>query len=68
MYIDSSNDLKNYYYLLNYWLHISHAINHHIRLGFDISEGMGIENAIQEICDTSVAHLKPERKKGIYEI
>jgi hypothetical protein len=37
-------------------------------LGFDISEGMDIENAIKGICGTSVAHLEPERKKGIVKI
>ena len=68
MCIDSLNDLKNHYYLLNYWLQISHAINCRVRLDFDISEGMNIENAIQGICDASVAHLELERKKDIYEI
>ncbi|GET51900.1 hypothetical protein GLOIN_2v1880126 [Rhizophagus irregularis DAOM 181602=DAOM 197198] len=42
---------------------ISHAINRYVRLGFDINEGVDIENAIQGICGTSVAHLEPERKK-----
>ncbi|CAG8827520.1 18220_t:CDS:2, partial [Racocetra persica] len=32
---------------------ISHAINRYVYLGFDISEGQDIENAIQNICDTS---------------
>jgi hypothetical protein len=49
-------------------LQISHAINRYIRLGFDISEGANIENAIQGICGTSVAHLEPKRKKGIVRI
>ncbi|GBC08209.1 hypothetical protein RclHR1_07980001 [Rhizophagus clarus] len=44
---------------------ISHAINHYVQLGFNINEGVDIENAIQGICDTSVAHLKPEQKRGI---
>lgn len=35
-------------------------------MGFDISEGMDIENAIKGIRGTSVAHLEPERKKGIF--
>ncbi|RIA79588.1 hypothetical protein C1645_840341 [Glomus cerebriforme] len=62
--IDCSNNLGNHhYYLLNYWLQISHAINRYIRLGFDINEGVDIENAIQEICGTSVAYLEPERKR-----
>jgi len=47
---------------------ISHAINRYIQLGFDISKGMDIENAIQGICGTSVAHLEPERKKGTVRI
>jgi hypothetical protein len=52
---------------LNHLLQISHAINRYVRLGFDICEGMDIEKAIQGIRGTSVAHLEPERKKGIYE-
>ena len=68
MCIDCSNNLgKHHYYLLNHWLQISHAINRHVRLGFDINEGVDIENAIQEICGTSIAHLEPERKRGICE-
>ncbi|GES96911.1 hypothetical protein GLOIN_2v1880126 [Rhizophagus clarus] len=43
---------------------ISHAINHYVQLGFNINEGVDIENAIQGICDTSVAHLKPEQKRA----
>lgn len=49
-------------------LQISHAINCYIQLGFNISEGADIENAIQGICDISVAHLKPKRKKNIIRI
>ena len=45
-------------------LQISHAIKRHIRLGFDISQGSDIESAIEGICETSVAHLEPERIKG----
>ncbi len=69
MCIDLSNspESRKYIYLF-YKSQISHAINRYIRLGFDISEGMNIENAIQGICGTSVAHLKPERKKGIIRI
>lgn len=65
--IGSPNNSENCNYLLNHWLQISHAINRYVRLGFDISEGMDIEKAIQGICGTSVAHLQPERKKGIFE-
>jgi hypothetical protein len=61
----SNNSGNRHYYLLNHWLQISHAINRHVRLGFDINEGVDIENAIQGICGTSVAHLEPERKRGI---
>ncbi|RIB28258.1 hypothetical protein C2G38_2158360 [Gigaspora rosea] len=43
---------------------ISHAINRYVRLGFDISEGQDIENAIQNIRGTSVANLKPNRDRG----
>ncbi|CAG8765109.1 14893_t:CDS:2, partial [Dentiscutata erythropus] len=43
---------------------ISHAINRHVRLGFNIVQGSDIELAIKEICGTSVAHLEPKRPKG----
>ncbi|RIB16294.1 hypothetical protein C2G38_2247120 [Gigaspora rosea] len=43
---------------------ISHAINRHVCLGFNIAQGSDIELAIEGICGTSVAHLEPERPKG----
>ncbi|EXX77890.1 hypothetical protein RirG_019730 [Rhizophagus irregularis DAOM 197198w] len=62
--IDCSNNLENHhYYLLNHWLQISHVINRYVRLGFNINEGVDIENAIQGICGISIAYLEPERKK-----
>ncbi|GES95626.1 hypothetical protein GLOIN_2v1880126 [Rhizophagus clarus] len=62
--IDCSNNLGNhYYYLLSYWLQISHAINRYIWLEFDINEGVDIKNTIQGICGTSVAYLESERKR-----
>jgi hypothetical protein len=65
--VDLSNNFKSkkLLYSFVYSSQISHAINRYVRLGFNISEGVDIENAIQEICGTSVAHLEPERKKGI---
>ncbi|GES93351.1 hypothetical protein GLOIN_2v1790148 [Rhizophagus clarus] len=42
---------------------IAHSINRHVKLGFDISSGKDIENAISGICRTSVSHLEPDRKK-----
>ncbi|RIB00511.1 hypothetical protein C2G38_2051598, partial [Gigaspora rosea] len=43
---------------------ISHAINRHVRLGFNIAQGSDIELAFEGICGTSVAHLEPEHPKG----
>ncbi|CAG8793210.1 26619_t:CDS:2, partial [Dentiscutata erythropus] len=43
---------------------ISHAINQHIHLGFDISIEQDIENTIKDICGTSIANLKPNRDRG----
>ncbi|RIB05182.1 hypothetical protein C2G38_2220385 [Gigaspora rosea] len=43
---------------------ISHALNRHVRLGFNIAQGSDIELAIEGICGTSVANLEPERSKG----
>ncbi|CAG8739385.1 11338_t:CDS:2, partial [Racocetra persica] len=45
-------------------LKISHAINRYIHLGFDISEGQNIENAIQNIRGTSVTNLKLNRDRA----
>ncbi|GBC08313.1 hypothetical protein RclHR1_08010003 [Rhizophagus clarus] len=42
---------------------IAYSINRHVKLGFDISSGKDIENAISGICGTSVSHLEPDRKK-----
>ncbi|CAG8710694.1 28439_t:CDS:2, partial [Dentiscutata erythropus] len=44
---------------------ISYAINRHICLGFDISVGQDIENAIKGIRETSVANLKPNRDRDL---
>ena len=46
-------------------MQITHAINRQVRLGFDIKEGIDIETAIHGIRGTSVAHLEPNREKGI---
>ncbi|GBC00587.1 hypothetical protein RclHR1_03900004 [Rhizophagus clarus] len=43
---------------------ITHAINHYVRLGFDIQTGKDIENAIKNIRGTSVAQLVPNRDRG----
>ncbi|CAG8737526.1 9503_t:CDS:1, partial [Racocetra fulgida] len=43
---------------------ISHAINRYIRLGFDVTVGQDIENAIKGIKGTSVANLNPIRDRG----
>ncbi|PKB96574.1 hypothetical protein RhiirA5_434607 [Rhizophagus irregularis] len=42
---------------------IAHSINRYVKLGFDISSGKDIENAISGICGTSVSHLEPVRTK-----
>ncbi|CAG8818668.1 13026_t:CDS:1, partial [Dentiscutata erythropus] len=42
---------------------ISHAINRHVHLGFNIAQGSDIELAIEGIRGTSVAHLEPKRPK-----
>ncbi|GES73513.1 hypothetical protein GLOIN_2v1880126 [Rhizophagus clarus] len=44
---------------------IAYSINRHVKLGFDISSGKDIENAISGICGTSVSHLEPDRKKNL---
>ena len=44
---------------------IAHTINRHIKLGMDISSGKDIEDAISEICRTSVSHLESNRNKGM---
>ncbi|CAG8852387.1 5942_t:CDS:2, partial [Gigaspora margarita] len=44
---------------------IAHAINQHIKLGFNISLEKNIKNVIFEICKTLIAHLEPERKKNL---
>ncbi|RIB04743.1 hypothetical protein C2G38_2221482 [Gigaspora rosea] len=47
----------------SHYAHISHAINRHVRLGFNIAQGSDIKLAIEGICGTLVAHLEPERPK-----
>ncbi|RIB02547.1 hypothetical protein C2G38_2227537 [Gigaspora rosea] len=48
----------------DYELLISHAINHYVKLGFNLSQGTDIESAIKGISGTRVAHLEPNRTKG----
>ncbi|POG58624.1 hypothetical protein GLOIN_2v1790148 [Rhizophagus irregularis DAOM 181602=DAOM 197198] len=42
---------------------IAHSINRYVKLGFDISLGKDIENAISGICRMSVSRLEPVRTK-----
>lgn len=43
---------------------ISHAITRYVRLGFDVTAGHDIENAIKGIKGTSVVNLNPNRDRG----
>ncbi|CAG8663729.1 34042_t:CDS:2 [Gigaspora margarita] len=45
---------------------ISYTISHHVRLEFNIEQGLDIELAIEGIRGTSVAHLEPECPKEIH--
>ncbi|GBC08342.1 hypothetical protein RclHR1_08040004 [Rhizophagus clarus] len=49
----------------SHYAQISHAIKCHICQGFDILQGSNIELAIEGICGTSAAHLKPKCTKAL---
>jgi len=38
----------------------------YVRLGYEIAEGQDIENAIQNLAGTHIAHLEPNRETGLY--
>jgi|tagenome__1003787_1003787.scaffolds.fasta_scaffold20853358_2 hypothetical protein len=40
----------------------------HVRLGYEITEGQDIEDAIQNLSGTHIAHLEPNRENGLYII
>ncbi|RHZ77157.1 hypothetical protein Glove_184g91 [Diversispora epigaea] len=43
---------------------IAHAIKRYVRVGFEIKEGIDIENAIKDLCGTSIGELNPNREKN----
>ncbi|RIB16996.1 hypothetical protein C2G38_2038104 [Gigaspora rosea] len=43
---------------------VTYAINRYLKLGFNLSQGTDIKNAIKGISGTQVAHLEPNRIKG----
>jgi len=40
----------------------------YIHLGYEIAEGQDIENAVQNLAGTHIAHLEPNRENGLYSI
>ncbi|CAG8785178.1 5828_t:CDS:2, partial [Gigaspora rosea] len=44
---------------------VTYAINRYLKLGFNLSQGTDIKNAIKGISGTQVAHLEPNRIKEI---
>lgn len=47
-----------------YKLQIAHAIKRYVRLGFDVTEGEDIENAVKDLCGTSISQMDPNREKN----
>ncbi|RIA96610.1 hypothetical protein C1645_815129 [Glomus cerebriforme] len=43
---------------------IAHAIKRYIRLGFDVNKEKDIENAIKNLCGTSINQMDPNRNKN----
>jgi hypothetical protein len=39
----------------------------HVRLGYEITEGQDIEDAVQHLAGTRVAYLEPNRENGMYK-
>jgi len=38
----------------------------YVRLGYEITEGQDIEDAVQNLAGTHIAHLEPNRENGLY--
>ncbi|CAG8720272.1 11649_t:CDS:1, partial [Funneliformis mosseae] len=43
---------------------IAYAIKKYVRVGFEIKEGIDIENAIKYLCDTLIEELNPNCEKS----
>src|SRR5688572_24898412 len=43
-------------------LKIAHSIKCYVRLGCNITEGEDIENAVKDLCGTSICHIEPNRE------
>jgi hypothetical protein len=44
---------------------ITHAIKRYVKLGYDITSGENIEDAIKDLAGTHVAHIQPNRSQGL---
>src|SRR5205823_5449379 len=51
-------------YLNIYKIQIAHAIKRYIRLGFDVTKGEDIENAVKDLHGTSISQIDPNREKN----
>ena len=47
---------------------ITHAIKRYVKLGYDITSGENIEDAIKDLAGTHVAHIQPNRSQGLWLI
>ena len=48
-----------------YKIQIAQAMKWYIKLGFEVENGVDIENSIKDIAGTHVANLNPDRNMGI---
>ncbi|CAG8853411.1 26887_t:CDS:1, partial [Gigaspora margarita] len=46
---------------------IVHAIKKYIRIGCDLTDGINIETALQNLSGTSIAHIEPNHNKMVDE-
>jgi hypothetical protein len=57
---------QSIYQIISFIYKITHAIKRYVKLGYDITSGEKIEDAMKDLAGTHVAHIQPNRSQGLW--
>ncbi|UZO17066.1 uncharacterized protein OCT59_008428 [Rhizophagus irregularis] len=61
--LNFEKNLQSIYQIISFIYEITHAIKRYVKLGYDITSGENIEDAIKDLAGTHVAHIQPNRSQ-----
>src|ERR1043165_1221792 len=63
--LNFEKNLQSIYQIISFIYKITHAIKRYVKLGYDITSGENIEDAIKDLAGTHVAYIQPNRSQGL---